>query len=394
MKEYPKSLLEEARELQETIVGLRREFHRHPEASFEEHWTAARVEEELRRLGLEPVRIGGTGVMAEIAGKPGGKTFALRGDMDALEVEEETGLDFASERKGYMHACGHDAHTAALLGAAMLLIPRRETFRGTLRLIFQPAEEKVQGADMLIREGVLSGVDAIFGQHIWASLESGKVSIQEGPRMAASDVFTIHIRGKGGHAGLPHETVDAAVITSAVVMALQSLVSREMNPQEPVVVTVGELHSGSRNNIIPDKGVIKGTVRTFNEEVRLQIPGAIERIARNTARAYRGEAELLYEPGVPVTKNDPLMATLARGSARKLFGEDRFQEVAPVGGAEDFACYLQKIPGAFGFFGGKSPNPEASSAHHHPKFDIDEGRIWEMAALYAQVGLDYLESGE
>ena len=355
MKEYPKSLLEEARELQETIVGLRREFHRHPEASFEEHWTAARVEEELRRLGLEPVRIGGTGVMAEIAGKPGGKTFALRGDMDALEVEEETGLDFASERKGYMHACGHDAHTAALLGAAMLLIPRRETFRGTLRLIFQPAEEKVQGADMLIREGVLSGVDAIFGQHIWALSGIRKGFYPGGASHGASDVFTIHIRGKGGHAGLPHETVDAAVITSAVVMALQSLVSREMNPQEPVVVTVGELHSGSRNNIIPDKGVIKGTVRTFNEEVRLQIPGAIERIARNTARAYRGEAELLYEPGVPVTKNDPLMATLARGSARKLFGEDRFQEVAPVGGAEDFACYLQKIPGAFGFFGGKSP---------------------------------------
>ncbi len=391
MKGNSENLLEQARELQERMVELRRDFHRYPEGSFEEHRTAEKVEAELRRLGLEPVRIGGTGVMADIVGKPGGTIFALRADMDALEVGEETGLDFASQREGYMHACGHDVHTAALLGAAMLLVPRKEEFRGTLRLIFQPAEEKVAGAEVLIREGVLQGVAGIFGQHIWASLESGAISIEPGPRMAGADGFTIHIRGKGGHAGLPHETVDATVVTSAVVMALQSLVSREMNPLDPVVVTVGEMHSGSRNNIISDKGIIRGTIRTFSEEVRRQVPGALERIAVNTARAYRGEAEMEYEPGVSVTKNDPSMVTLARESARKLFGEERFREVPPVGGAEDFARYLEQVPGAFAFFGGRSANPQASSAHHHPKFDVDESRIWEMAALHAQVGLDYLE---
>ncbi|HPJ27061.1 MAG TPA: amidohydrolase [Synergistaceae bacterium] len=394
MRKQYENLLEDAQELQKHMVELRRDFHRHPEVAFEEHRTAEKVEEELRRLGLEPMRIGGTGVMADIRGKSPGKTLALRADMDALEVEEETGLEFASSRKGYMHACGHDAHTATLLGAAALLVSRKEDFAGTLRLIFQPAEENVAGAEVLVREGVLQGVDAIFGQHIWASLESGKVSIEEGPRMAGADRFTIHVKGKGGHAGLPHETVDAAVVTSAIVLALQSIVSREMNPQDPVVISMGEVRSGSRYNVIADKGFIDGTVRTFNEEVRRNIPHAIRRIAENTARVYRAEAEVEYVQGVPVTKNDPAMAALARESARKILGENCFEHVPPVGGAEDFSRYVERIPGAFGFFGGKSSNPEASGAHHHPKFDIDESRFYQMAALYAQVGLDYLEATE
>ncbi len=394
MQDNSKKLLQEARELQEHMVALRRDFHRHPETAFEEHRTAEKVEEELRHLGLEPVRIGKTGVMADIVGNPGGKTFALRADMDALRVEEETGLDFASEKKGYMHACGHDAHTATLLGAAALLVSRKKSFKGALRLIFQPAEENVEGAAVLIREGVLEGVDAIFGQHVWASLESGKVSIEDGPRMAGADRFTIHIKGKGGHAGLPHETVDAAVVTSATVLALQSIVSREMNPLEPVVVSMGEVHSGSRYNVIADKGLIDGTVRTFSEEVRQYIPEAIERVAKNTARTYRAEAEVEYVMGVPVTKNDPTVAALARESARKILGEDCFESVPPVGGAEDFSRYVEVVPGAFGFFGGKSSDPEVSKSHHHPKFDIDESKFYQMAALYAQVGLDYLEAVE
>ncbi|HAQ41169.1 MAG TPA: amidohydrolase, partial [Clostridiales bacterium] len=277
------------------IIDMRREFHMHPEISMHEERTAARITEELTKMGIPCVSIAGTGVIGIIKGGHEGKIIALRGDIDALSVTEKNDVPYKSQNKGIMHACGHDAHASMLLGAAAILNDMKDELNGTVKLLFQPGEEVAQGAKRMIEEGALNGVDEIFGMHVSGNIQAGKIAVGSGPRMASADMFKITVKGKGGHGSTPHLGVDALLAASAIVMNLQSIASREVSPMETVVVSVGKLVAGERFNVIPDEAVMEGTTRCFSYELRDRLPEMIKRIAKSTAETYRAEAELEYD---------------------------------------------------------------------------------------------------
>lgn len=383
MKDLLKKYKEEA-------VELRRRFHAHPEPSLSEHWTTDQIEEDLKKLGIETHRITPTGLVAYIRGKEGGKTIALRADIDALELQELSTHDYASKEKGLMHACGHDAHAAGLLYAARILNDKKDEFTGQVKLIFQPAEEVALGAKQMIDAGALDDVDAIFGIHVWNDLEVGTINLEKGPRMASASHFKVKITGKGGHGALPNQGVDALVCASAMVMNLQTIVSREIHPLEPAVVTVGMLRSGTRFNILAEEAYFEGTARCFNDDVNKHIEEAVKRIAEDTAKSYRATAEVDYQTLIVPTINDDKMAEIGRRAAVKLFGEEVLVPQEPNTGGEDFSYYCQKVPGAFAFVGTSNPKKLDMHPHHHPKFDIDEDGLTYSAGLYAQVALEYL----
>ncbi len=371
-------------------VEMRREFHMHPEPSMEEERTSARVLEELEKLGLKAEKVAGTGVAAVIEGKESGKTIALRADMDALELEEENDVPYKSQNEGMMHGCGHDAHTAGLLTAAKIICELKNEFKGRVKLLFQPGEEVAQGAKALVEAGVLDDVDAVMGIHVWNELEVGKLSIEPGPRMAAVNQFIINVKGKGGHGSMPHQGVDALTAAAAVVMNLQSLVSREISPLDPSVLSVGIFKSGSRFNVLPGKAYLEGTTRCFSDELNDKFPEMIERVASETAGSYRAEIEMEYNKMTLPCSNDKELAELGQKSAEILFGRDSLAHVEKTTGGEDFSFYLAEVPGVFAFVGAKNEDKLEYHPHHHPGFNIDENALKVSSALYAKFALDFL----
>ena len=380
-----------ARGYQPRLVELRRDLHRHPELAWNEIRTTNVIVSLLKEWGFEIVKRGfnGTpsGVVADLEGRAGtGPTFALRADIDALAVPDETDAPYASETAGISHACGHDAHAAMLLGAAKVLAEYRDTLKGRVRLLFQPAEEggTPSGAQAMIAEGALEGVDEIFGMHIQATLPSGIFSYGFGPRMTASGKWKVLIRGKGSHGAFPEWSHDPIVAASNFVLNLQTLVSREKRPLDAAVVSVGVFRPSSETfNAIPDRVELEGTTRAYSMEVQKLLEEGIRRIAECSAATHRCEAEFAFQAGLPPLVNDAGVASRARDAALSLWGQEYLLEEDPQMGSEDFSYYLQKIPGAYCFFGCGGEGAPSPYAHHSPKFRIDENVLWRGAAQHA-----------
>ncbi len=368
-------------ELSERIIAMRRDLHRHPELSWQEVRTANKVCEVLDRLGITyRSGVAETGIVAEIPGKATGPIVALRADMDALPVHEETGLEFSSVHDGVMHACGHDGHTSMLLGAAELLV-RDDDLPAPVRLIFQPAEEEGAGAKAMIQEGALDGVAAIFGGHVDRHYGLGTIVAHEGAVNASTDGFRIEIRGTGGHAARPHESVDAVVVGSLLVMAIQTIVSREVNPAHPSVVTVGRFDAGTASNVIAGHAVLEGTVRAQDPDVRSHLIASLKRIAESVARLHDADAKVTVTAGTPAVINPPDMVEIARAAASRVVGEENIVPLhTPNMGGEDFAYYMQEIPGCYVRFGAVATGREGFPAHSS-KFDFDEG-VLALGAEY------------
>ncbi|HEY7030896.1 MAG TPA: amidohydrolase, partial [Thermomicrobiales bacterium] len=344
------------------VVADRRHLHQNPELGYQEVKTAAFVADRLRALGVEDVRTGiaKTGVTGLIKGTgsgPGaGKVVLLRADMDALPIQEQNEVDYHSTVPGTMHACGHDAHTAMLLGTTRLLLERRDRFAGTVKVLFQPAEEGGAGARVMIGEGVLDDprVDAAFGIHVAQEEPVGTVSVRPGPMMAAADRFTIVVKGKGGHGAQPHLCIDPIAVGAQLVTALQTIVSREVDPTEPAVVTVGAFRAGEAANVIPDTAELRGTVRSFNPAVREQLATRIQELVRGVAAAMRAEVEINYAPGYPPTVNDPAMTDFTLGVLAEVVGADNVLPAPLHMSAEDFSYFLEAVPGCFWFVGSRN----------------------------------------
>jgi amidohydrolase len=363
----------EVQEIAAEVVELRRDLHRHPELGFQEVRTAALVADYLRGLGL-PVRTGvaRTGVVALVEGAQPGPTLLLRADMDALPVHEETGLPFASQEPGKMHACGHDGHTAILLGTARLLADLRPRLKGCVKLVFQPAEEGPGGALPMIEEGVLEDprVDAAVGLHLWADLPLGRVGLRPGPMMAASDTFDIRIGGRGGHAARPDQALDPIVAAAHLVTALQSLVSRSVDPFESVVVSVTRIHGGEADNVIPTEVRLGGTVRTFREDLRADVRARMERMCRELPAAFGARGEFVFHEGYPAVVNHPQVTRLVEACCREVLAVDGAVEDHRTTGGEDMAYFLQRVPGCYFFLGARPAT--GHFPHHHPRFDLAE----------------------
>lgn len=375
------------------LIEQRRWFHAYPEVSGEEFGTAKHIREELDKHGIQWRECGmKTGTLATIKGGKSGKTILLRGDIDALTVNEETGYEFASKNLGVMHACGHDCHISMLLTAAIMLNEIKEELAGTVVCAFQPAEEIGRGARAMIEEGALQGVDAAFGMHVWSEIPSGKVSVREGAAMASGDRFDITIEGKGGHGATPHLCYDAIVMSAAVVQNLQTIVSREISPVETAVLTVGTIEGGTRWNVVSGSVKLTGTTRCFSNEVRAQFPKAIERVAQDTVHAMRGTAKVTYTELVPPTINDPKFARAVRGSVQKVLGDDYFYDYPVTMGGEDFAYYQQKVPGVIALFGVGNPACDAVHAQHSGCYKVDEDALINGALTHVQVAYDFLNS--
>ena len=373
----------------EDIVSLRREIHREPELGFDTKKTAEKVLDALEGLPLEvETGLAKNGIVATLKGEGDGPTVALRADMDALPIQEETDLPFASEEDGKMHACGHDGHTSMLVGAVRALSQDhlRERLNGSVKFIFQPAEEGGGGGRVMVEEGVAESVSSIFALHLWPGLPFGKAATKAGPIMAAADAFEMRVKGKGGHGAMPHLTTDAVAIAAQIVTALQTVVSREVNPVAPAVLTVGEIEAGFAFNIIPETARLGGTVRTLDADLRKQIPKRMEELARGIARGMRGDAELDYHFSYPVTRNDADAAEFALGVIGELFGEENVVELTDSSmGAEDFAFFLEHVPGAFIWLGVGDV-----SGLHTPKFAFDEEILPQGSALLAALALKSL----
>lgn len=368
----------------DALVALRRDLHAHPELSWQEHRTAARLEEVLHSLGAAEVkRVAGTGVVARFRGRdPRGPVVAVRGDIDALPIHEETGLDFASRVPGVMHACGHDVHATWAVGAAMALA--RHPARGDVLVVLQPAEEVGAGAPAILASGALDGVAAIFGGHVDRRFAVGEVIAEAGPLAASADTFTITLHGRGAHGARPHESADPIVAAAAVITALQTIVARRLDPAAAAVCTVGSVHAGVASNVIPESATLTGTLRAMEPATRQRLADEVARLATGVAAAYDVRAEVQVERGTPPIVNAPREAEWARRAAVATLGEG---SVVPFGitnmGGEDFAFYLERIPGCFLRFGAREPGGDRIAAHS-PRFHAAEEVIFVGAAVLAE----------
>ncbi|CAN5616646.1 M20 family metallopeptidase [soil metagenome] len=372
----------------EKVVALRRDIHKEPELGFGTEKTAKKVLEALDGLPLEiQTGVAENGIVATLKGAEAGPTIGLRADMDALPIHEETGLDFASETDGKMHACGHDGHTSMLVGAAHALCGMQDQLSGAVKFFFQPAEEGGGGGQVMVDEGAADDVDSIFALHLWPWLPFGTAATKPGPIMAAADAFDMKVKTDGGHGATPHLAVDAVTIAAHIVTALQTVVSREVDPVQPAVLTVGEIEAGTAFNIIPGEARLGGTVRTLDADLREKIPERMEELSRGVANGMRGDIELDYTFSYPVTVNDEEVARQALGVIGDLFGEDHAQELSnPTMGAEDFAYFLEKLPGAFIWLG----IGEDASGLHTPTFAFDEEILPLGASLLTALALKSL----
>ncbi|MEO0376599.1 MAG: M20 family metallopeptidase [Cyanobacteria bacterium P01_A01_bin.17] len=362
--------------LQADLVNWRRDLHQHPELGFEEFRTAEVVAQKLTEWSIDhQTGVAKNGIVATIQGDLPGPVLAIRADMDALPVQEANQVPYRSKHDGRMHACGHDGHVAIALGTAYHLSQHRDHLKGTIKFIFQPAEESPGGAKPMIEEGALKNpdVDAIIGLHLWNNLPLGTVGVRSGPLMAAVELFECHIQGKGGHGAMPHQTVDSVVVAAQIVNALQTIVSRTVNPLESAVVTVGELHAGVANNVIADSARMTGTVRYFNPELENVIGKRVEDIVAGICQSHGATYDLNYWPLYPAVINDDQMAQLVRSVAETVIE-------TPVGvvpecqtmGGEDMSYFLQEVPGCYFFVGAANQERGLAYPHHHPRFDFDE----------------------
>lgn len=388
------NIKERAKELKPYAVKIRREFHMHPEPSMKEVRTSDRIMEELQAMDIECKKAAGTGVVGIIKGKAPGKTIALRADIDALDLQETNEVPYKSKNPGFMHGCGHDGHAAGLLVAAKILKERSETFDGQVKLLFQPGEEVAKGAKKLIEEGELEGVDGIFGLHLWNDAPTGKISIEAGPRMASAGIFKIYVTGKGGHGSMPHQGIDAVVVGSAIVSNLQSLVSREISPLDPAVLSIGIFNAGTRFNVLAGEAYLEGTTRCFSMEVNDAFESMMRRVIEKTAESYRATAILDYQQLVVPTINDAEMSAIGEKAVETFMGKDALIKYQQTTGGEDFSYYLKHLPGAFAFVGTRNEAKIPLYPHHHSKFDLDEDALEIAAGLYAQYAVEFLNQGK
>ena len=378
------SLLEAAEHIVPNVVVWRRHLHRHPEVAFEEVATSQFIHDTLGSLpGLHLTRPTATSVVAELRGGRPGPTIAVRADIDALPILEENEVEYRSTRDGAMHACGHDGHTAIVLGLASLLAPHAAVVPGTVRFIFQHAEEMAPGgAEELVQQGVMDGVSQVIGLHLWAPMQVGRIGILAGPAMAAPDQFQCTIVGKGGHAAIPHECVDPIAIGAQIITALQQVVTRTVDPLDPVVLSVTKFIAGTTFNVIPNSAHFAGTVRTFEPALRTSMPAQMERVIRGIAEAFGATVDFTYEHGYRPVVNDPALTDRLRAVVARTFAPDTLIDLRPTMGGEDFSAYQQRAPGVFAFVGAGNAEAGIVHPHHHPRFQIDERAL--------SLGLRYL----
>jgi amidohydrolase len=382
----------------ELLVATRRDLHRHPELAFREHRTAGIIAERLAAAGYElRTGVAETGVVATLAGAGGeGPTLLLRADMDALPIQEECTHDFVSLTPGAMHACGHDAHVAIGLAVAERLARSRELWKGRVRYIFQPGEEGGGGALRMVDEGVLDGVDAALGLHVWLGLPSGTVGVVEGPLMASSQDFRVSIQGRGGHGAIPHETVDATLVAAHVIVALQSIVSRNVSPLDTAVLSVGSLQAGTAANVIADSAELHGTLRAFSDDVARIVRERIAQVVEGICAALGATAAVRFsDRSYPATINDARMAGLVRKAAETVVGEERVMTGDDVRtmAAEDFSELISRVPGCYFFVGARNEATGATHPHHSPRFDLCEEAMFLAVDVLEQAALDYLGGG-
>lgn len=390
------TLKQEFDEILPGVVADRRHFHENPELAFEEVKTAAYVTERLQQLGVEDIKtgVGKTGVTGLIRGGKGdGKVVMLRADMDALPILEEVNAEYKSKTDGVMHACGHDAHTAMLLGVARILIQHKADFKGTVKLLFQPAEEVPPGgAQAMIKDGALEDpkVDASFGLHVAADMPAGQIGWRSGPGSAGSDRFRAVIKGKGGHAARPHGSTDPVVIAAQVIMALQSLVSRETDPMDSVVLSTTAVLAGEAFNVIPDTAELRGTVRTIDPDSRERMEKRVQEVITGIAQTMGAEVEITYIKGYPSLQNDEAMADIVRRAAIEVVGEDQVIESGLGLGGEDFSYFSLEVPSCFFRCGTRNEERDIVWGHHHPKFDVEEEGFVNGMATMANSAITYL----
>jgi amidohydrolase len=381
----------------ERLIELRRDFHRHPELAHQEHRTAAIVADRLRSLGLDEVRtgVGQTGVLGVLHGARAGRTVMLRADMDGLPLTEaDRGQPYRSTELGAHHACGHDGHTAILLTVAELLAARRGELPGTVMFVFQPAEERVDGAAGMLKDGVFElRPDACFGLHLWNELEVGRVDARDGPVYASSDAFVITLSGPGGHAAMPHQAADPVSASAQLIVALQTLVSRESPPLEPTVLTIGSIHGGTAPNIIPARVEMHGTLRVFEPALRERLLSRMRAIVSGIASMFGLEAEVRMTDACPATINDAEMAELVRGVGGRVLGQHNVLGVTRTTGSEDMSLFLNEVPGCFFFVGSANAERGLLSPHHSPTFDFDERALEVGVQMLTNVAVDFLERG-
>ena len=388
------NFLNEARKIEPEIIKTRREIHKKPELAYLEKDTSRLVAQRLKALGLEVrTRIAGTGVMALLRGSKTGNVVALRADMDALPVEELADVDFKSQIKGVMHACGHDTHVAMLLGAARLLASHRNELHGTVKFLFQPAEEQggKGGAKPMIQAGVMTNpkVDYVFGLHIENDVNSGAFAFRPGPIMAAPDTFEIKVTGRGGHGAYPHETVDPLYVAAQVVIALQGVSGRMIDPVQPFVITIGSIHSGTKENIIPEQAMLQGTLRTLDEKTRKLAKTKIAEVAKGVSKAFGAKADIEFEKeAYPVTVNDPQVTERAMRTIKEI-PHTRVRVREPVMGGEDFSRFLHEAPGTFYFLGTHNPAKGCVYPNHSPRFKVDEDVLKVGAASLATLAMEF-----
>ena len=386
-------LLTEARTHASMMEEIVHDLHRNPELGRQETATPARIRAELEKLGIEAVTMADTGVMGIIRGGKPGKTVCFRADMDALPIQEKTELSYASQVPGVMHACGHDVHVAILLGAAKILMSRKEQLQGNVKLFFQPDEEGFGGAERMILDGCMEDppVDAAFCIHVSNSYPAGSVAVRSGAVTAACNTFAVTFRGKGCHGSSPHLGRDVIVAACQAVMALQTISSRSVAPTDPVVVTVGAFHAGTAENILPEEATIKGTIRTMSAQTRQKVKEEFCRIVQAAASAMDVEADIQIIDGYPAGRNDAEMTDLMRGAAQKVIGKENVFEVSTSSmGADDFGYFSEKVPGCYFQVGTNNPEKGCVYPIHNPKFIADLDVLPAAAAIYAQIVLDYL----
>ena len=377
------------------LIQTRRDFHAHPELGFEEHRTAKIIASRLKDLGFEvQTGIGKTGVVGLWRGAGGGRTVGFRADMDALPVHELNDVEYRSRTDGVMHACGHDGHMAILLGFARWLAERDRPFDDNVKLLFQPAEEGGGGAVGMIEDGALANpdVEQIFGLHLWNNFEVGTLGMAPGPTMASSDAFDIKVTGKGGHGAMPHQGIDAVVVASHIVVALQTIVSRNVDPISPAVLSIGTVQAGDTGNVIAQSAFLHGTFRAFDPKLREAAPDMIRRCVTGVAQGLGAKAELIWHPQYPPTISDATSVAIARKAAESLVPDASIVTDEKTMGAEDMSFYLEKVPGCYMFVGSANKQEGLDHAHHHPKFDFDEAVLPLGVALLARCAQEFFSS--
>jgi carboxypeptidase Ss1 len=386
------NLLKDIKEYESEIIGIRRQIHSNPELSYEEFQTSKLVADKLRSLGIQVKQnVGGTGVVGVLRGSKKGKTVALRADMDALPVLENVELPFKSKNVGVMHACGHDTHVAMLLGVAMLLSKHKNELSGLMKFLFQPAEENggLGGALPMIRDGAMQDVDYVFGLHISGDRPSGVFALREGPIMAAPDGFKVRVIGRGGHGSRPSDTIDPIYVASQVISAIQGITSRLIDQTKPLVISVCSIHSGTKDNIIPDEALLEGTIRTLDEETRKKAKATFSRVVTSTCKIYGAKCEVDFtKDAYPVTVNDPEVTRRTFQILKSIKGTKTI-ECDPIMGGEDMSRFLQKAPGTFFFLGTKNPKKGCIAPNHSSKFKVDEDVLKYGSVSLAKLAIEF-----